>query len=487
MSRLVVGPFNRVEGDLEVRLDLADGRVRSAEVSAPLYRGFEAMLIGRVPEDALAIVPRLCGICSVSQSAAAAFALADAAGISAPPNGQLAANLVLACENLADHLAHFYLFFMPDFARPAYAQRPWFPAVHTRFAAGGGTAGPEAMAARTAFFHIAGLLAGKWPHTLALAPGGTTRAPGTGEKIRLRLVLAGFRQFLETRLFGCALEAFAGLATPAQLAGWQHAAAPESCDLRLFLHAADELGLAGLGRLDLPLMSFGAYVSEADGRLFRAGLIADGALHALDPGDIREDTSHAWLRSAAPLPPAAGRTEPDIDVPGAYTWCKAPRLSGRPVEVGALARQLVDGQPLLRALHGGNGRNGGTNVVARVLARAVELARVVPAMERWSSLLEAGAPCCVPAPLPAGGSGIGLIEAARGSLGHWLGIDGGRIRHYQIIAPTTWNFSPRSADGVPGPLEQALIGTAVEPGETVPLAVQHVVRSFDPCMSCTVH
>ncbi|HNE02805.1 MAG TPA: nickel-dependent hydrogenase large subunit, partial [Plasticicumulans sp.] len=86
-----------------------------------------------------------------------------------------------------------------------------------------------------------------------------------------------------------------------------------------------------------------------------------------------------------------------------------------------------------------------------------------------------------------GGSGIGLIEAARGSLGHWLGIDGGRIRHYQIIAPTTWNFSPRSADGVPGPLEQALIGTAVEPGETVPLAVQHVVRSFDPCMSCTVH
>ena len=55
MSRLVVGPFNRVEGDLEVRLDLADGRVRSAEVSAPLYRGFEPMLIGRVPEDALAI------------------------------------------------------------------------------------------------------------------------------------------------------------------------------------------------------------------------------------------------------------------------------------------------------------------------------------------------------------------------------------------------------------------------------------------------
>lgn len=483
MSRLVVGPFNRVEGDLEVRLDVADGRVRSAEVSAPLYRGFEQLLPGRAPEDALAIVPRLCGICSIAQSAAAAYALADCAGVNAPPNGQLAANLVLACENLADHCAHFYLFFLPDFARPAYADRPWYPAMLARFAATGGSAGPEVLAARTAFFHIAGLLAGKWPHTLAIQPGGTTRAPGPADRTRLRLALAGFRRFLETRYFGCPLEAFAGLATPAQLAHWQHAGAPDSADLRLFLHAADDLGLGGLGRLDLPLMSVGAYVSETDGRLFRAGLWADGALHALDPGAIREDTSHAWLRPGPALAPAAGRTEPDADVPGAYTWCKAPRLAGRPVEVGALARQLVDGQPLARALHA----SGGANVVSRVLGRAIEFARVVPAMERWVQALVPGEPCCVPAPIPAEGFGIGLVEAARGSLGHWLGIAQGRIRHYQIVAPTTWNFSPRDADGVPGPLEQALAGTPVGAQETVPLAVQHVVRSFDPCMSCTVH
>ncbi len=63
----------------------------------------------------------------------------------------------------------------------------------------------------------------------------------------------------------------------------------------------------------------------------------------------------------------------------------------------------------------------------------------------------------------------------------------GRIHNYQIIAPTTWNFSPRDAEGIPGALEQALVGTPVEPGETTPIAVQHVVRSFDPCMVCTVH
>ncbi|HEX5803918.1 MAG TPA: nickel-dependent hydrogenase large subunit, partial [Azospira sp.] len=140
MTRLVVGPFNRVEGDLEVALDVADGRVRAAEVSASLYRGFENLLLGRDPLDALVLVPRICGICSVSQSAAAARALADAAGIAMPANGRLAQNLIQACENLADHLTHFYCFFMPDFARDGYAAKPWHAAVGERFRAQRGSA-----------------------------------------------------------------------------------------------------------------------------------------------------------------------------------------------------------------------------------------------------------------------------------------------------------------------------------------------------------
>ena len=37
------------------------------------------------------------------------------------------------------------------------------------------------------------------------------------------------------------------------------------------------------------------------------------------------------------------------------------------------------------------------------------------------------------------------------------------------------------------PLEAALVGAPVQPGEVAPVAVQHIVRSFDPCMVCTVH
>src|SRR3954471_12028055 len=112
MTRLLVGPFNRVEGDLEVTLDVEDGRVARAQVNAPMYRGFEQILQGKAPRDALVYVPRICGICSVSQTVAAAAALADLAGVAPPPNGRHATNLIHAAENLADHLTHFYLFFM---------------------------------------------------------------------------------------------------------------------------------------------------------------------------------------------------------------------------------------------------------------------------------------------------------------------------------------------------------------------------------------
>lgn len=73
---------------------------------------------------------------------------------------------------------------------------------------------------------------------------------------------------------------------------------------------------------------------------------------------------------------------------------------------------------------------------------------------------------------------------AEGRPWHW---HDGKIHNYQIIAPITWNFSPRGREGIPGPLEQALIDTPVKPGETGRIAVQHVIRSFDPCMVYTVH
>lgn len=472
VSRLVVGPFNRVEGDLEVRLEVADGRVTAARVNSPLYRGFERMLTGRDPMDALTLVPRICGICSVSQSAAAARALASAAGLTPAPQGERVAALIHAVENVADHLTHFALFFMPDFARPAYAGQAWHSQAVDRFTAMEGSAQRAALEARADLLHILGLLAGKWPHTLAIQPGGVTKAPTVRDKIRLAASLRSFRRYLEERLFGAPVEAFAALPDTQALMGWGRG------DVGLFLRIAGDLGLATLGRGAGRYLSFGAYPLQ-DGHGFAPGVWQAGGPLPLDTSSITEDLSHAWMLGTA-AHPLQGRTDPDEDMrDSAYTWCKAPRLAGLPMETGALARQLIDGHPLAAdlALMGG--------VLARVAGRLLELARLQVMMEALVAGITPEAAFMDKVALPREGTGEGLVEAARGALGHWIRIEGGKIASYQIIAPTTWNFSPRDAGGTPGPLEAALQGTPVEGAGAV--MVQHVVRSFDPCMVCTVH
>ncbi len=481
VQRRVMGPFNRVEGDLEVQLNVHQGQVVSARVNAPLFRGFEHMLHGRDPRDALVYTPRICGICSVAQSAAAAAALAQAMGIEPAPNGRLAANLVLACENLADHLSHFYLFFMPDFARDAYCKQPWYDEMASRFRAQQGQVVDEVLPARAEWMHMTAILAGKWPHTLALQPGGSTRLVNRAEKVRLRQMVARFRRFLEKTLFGDCLERVAELRDLDGLQNW--AQEHLHSDMGRFLVLAEQLGLERIGRAQDHFLSFGAY-PEASGHLFAAGVWYDGQHRPLASEAIAEDVSHAWMRPQNTAKhPFEGATVPDANREDAYSWCKAPRLDGLPMETGALARQWIDGHPLIRNLVA---RDGG-NVRNRVVARLLEFTRVVPAMERWLEALDPAEPFCTPPASVDEADGVGLVEAARGSLGHWLRVRNGRVLNYQIIAPTTWNFSPRDSRGVPGPLEAALEGLEVGEWGEHDVRVQHVVRSFDPCMVCTVH
>jgi hydrogenase large subunit len=289
--------------------------------------------------------PRICGICSVSQSMAAASALADAMGLAPAPNGRITRNLAHAVENVADHFTHFYLFFMPDFARAEYAGRAWHARTAERFRAVRGSAAPEVMPARTAFLSALGTLAGKWPHSLAIQPGGVARALEASEKIRLFALLRDFRRHVETTLFGDELEAVAALDSAAALSHW--AGEKPRGDFGAFLGIADDLALETLGRGVGRFMSYGNY-PQAESQFLRGG-VWDGQLHALDAQAIAEDTSHAWLDGET-RHPAQGVTRPQDEKAAGYTWCKAPRLAGLPMETGALARQVVAGHALARDL-----------------------------------------------------------------------------------------------------------------------------------------
>jgi hydrogenase large subunit len=145
---------------------------------------------------------------------------------------------------------------------------------------------------------------------------------------------------------------------------------------------------------------------------------------------------------------------------------------------------VIGGHPLLTDVFNAEG----SNVWSRQFARICRPATTLPQMKGiLKELLENKLdPNLIHAPEVEDGEGYGLVEAARGALGHWVKIKNGKIEKYQIVAPTSWNSSPRDSLGNPGHWEKTFVGTKVEDIEN-PIEIEHVIRSHDACLVCTVH
>jgi hydrogenase large subunit len=87
---------------------------------------------------------------------------------------------------------------------------------------------------------------------------------------------------------------------------------------------------------------------------------------------------------------------------------------------------------------------------------------------------------------PANAKGVGMTEAPRGALSHFIVIEDRKIANYQLVVPTTWNASPRDIEGKRSAYEESLIGTPIADPK-IPLEVIRTIHSFDPCLACAVH
>jgi len=214
----------------------------------------------------------------------------------------------------------------------------------------------------------------------------------------------------------------------------------------------------------------------------------------LDLSSITEDIHHSWFDGEV-RHPSEGMTHPNYEKEGGYSWLKSPRYNGKPYEVGPLARLVVSYaagntsvssllEPYLDEL--GIGAGDLPSVIGRHLARALETKLVADSMGEWLLQLDIDEPAAVEVSIPDESEGVGITEAPRGALGHWLRIKDKKIDNYQLVVPTTWNAGPTDADGNPGPIEQALIGTKIRDEEN-PFEVVRIVRSFDPCLACAIH
>ena len=242
-------------------------------------------------------------------------------------------------------------------------------------------------------------------------------------------------------------------------------------------------------------------------------------MNARDEQEIEEYIAHSWYRYAGGdgegLHPFDGETElaftgpqppyQHLDVEGKYSWIKTPRWKGRPMEVGPLARMLVayaSGVEEVREVVGeALGRLGAPltalfSTLGRTAARGLETRLVVHWMqgfydELWNNIKAGEVRTFTrerwdPETWPDSAEGVGLTEAPRGALAHWIRIRNRKIANYQLVVPSTWNASPRDPRGQRSAYEASLVGTPVADPEQ-PLEILRTVHSFDPCIACAVH
>ncbi len=553
-KRIVIGPVTRVEGHLRVEAVVEDNKIIDAISAGTVFRGIEIILKGRDPRDAWAFVQRICGVCTHTHALASIRCVEDALKIEIPKNANIIRNIMAAAQDVHDHTNHFYLLHALDWVDVISALKA--DPVQTSSIAASISDWPlnsanyfKDIQTKVKNFVESGQLGifanGYWGHPAYRLP----------PEVNL-LGVAHYIEALNWQKEIVKIHAVFGGKNPHP--NYVVGGVPVSINLndynvinmeRLNLVKSkideaktfvdqvlipDILAIAGFYKNDLwggglsNYMSYGDFpmtsINEPDSFLIPRGIVLDRDLTQVhdidlqDPKQIQEFVSHAWYRQddkEAGLHPWEGKTEPQYDGPKppydkldetkGYSWSKAPRWQGKPMEVGPLARIVVayaKGNKEIKELVDTSLRKLNLPVEAlfstlgRTLARALETQYRTKVLVRlYDDLIaniKAGDTSTFnkekwdPENWPSEAQGVGFCEAPRGALGHWIKIKDGKIDNYQTVVPTTWNASPRDANQQHGAYEASMIDTPLANPEQ-PLEVLRTIHSFDPCIACATH
>jgi len=553
-TKVVVDPITRIEGHLRIEVQAENGRIADAWATSTQFRGIEIIMQGRDPRDAWAFTQRICGVCTVVHAVASCRAVEDALNIRIPPNANIIRNLIHGMQFIQDHVIHFYHLHALDWvdvvsalsadpagtARVARQISPWPNNSETYF---------REVQDRLKKFVAGGQLGiftnGYWGHpAYKLPPEVNLLAVAhylealdwQRDVIRLHTVFGGKNPH-PNFLVG-------GMASAINLEDTATINAERLTDIHDMIRRArrfveevywpDLLAIAGfykdwasIGAGVGNYLAVGEFpevdVRDLDSLYLPRGMILNKNLNQVLPYDhmkVEEFITHSWYEYAGGgdigLHPWQGETKAKYEGPPTpwtyvqdhpkYTWMKAPRYEGRPMEVGPLARMLVayaSGHEEARALV--RDTLGRLNVgpaalfstLGRVAARGIETVLLARRMEKWYGDLIARIKSGDVATFnpdkwekstwPARAQGYGYLDAPRGALGHWVLIENGTIARYQCVVPSTWNCSPRDGQGQLGPYEAALVDNhpLVDPAR--PIEILRTIHSFDPCMACGVH
>ena len=550
MARITIDPVTRIEGHLRIDAEVDGGVVRKAWSSGQMFRGIERILQGRDPREAWLFTQRFCGVCTTVHAIASVRAVENALQLEVPLNAQYIRNLILAAHAMHDHIVHFYHLSALDWvdvvsalkADPAKASglaetlstwpgnsRMQLTAVRDKLKGfvdsgqlgifqNGYWGHPamklppevnllavshylEALEQQRKINQVVAILGGKTPNIQNLAVGGVANAINLDNQATLNMeklyqvkdLIDGIQNFIQQVYFVdvCAIGAM--------YADW----------------LGHGKGVTNyLSVPDLPLDTKGTQFDFPGGVIMNGDLAAVQEIKTFNEPFFRENVTEsiarAWYDGSWSKHPFDEDTEPKytaFEDNGKYSWVKAPRFKGSPMQVGPLAQVLVGfalghkptvkwatktldtagaiaGTKLSPAvLHSTLGRHAARMIRTQIIA---ELAQ-----KHWNLLVNniaKGDTDIFNEPVfPKGEQrGFGFHEAPRGTLSHWVVIRDGAIANYQAVVPSTWNAGPRDEKDQPGPYEASLVGNPVADA-TRPLELIRTVHSFDPCLACAIH
>ncbi|WP_315116065.1 nickel-dependent hydrogenase large subunit [uncultured Clostridium sp.] len=452
-DKVVINPVTRISGYLQITAYIESNKIINVESQGMLFRGFEKMLKGRPPLDAIYFTERICGICSTAHSVSSTKALENAYNIQADRNEEMIKDVLHGSEFLQNHLRHFYQYVLPDYVT-GFNINPIYSITHEDYRIPKKQSEKliehyfESLTYSRKAHEISAVLGGKAPHNHGVFPGGVTVNITAQKIVQMKALVTEIKDFIENKMIE---------------------------DVFIISNYYNDYFNIGTGPKNL--MTYGVFDSYGEEiHYVSPGVIIDGKEEILDIKNINENIYKAWYKSENnTLNIEDNNWQSDPFKEGAYSFIKAPRYKGYAMQVGPLARMYISGD-----------YRKGISTMNRIVARVLEAKKIANIMLQLLDEILPKDSTNKAYTLPKNAVGYGFVDTTRGTLGHYVNIEENEIKNYTIITPSAWNLSPKDSNGTLGALEEALIGTYVDNPKN-PTEIGRVIRSFDPCVSCATH
>ena len=422
--------IEKVEGEAELDFTMKEGRVEGVEIRFGYTRSIEKILQGKPDRDALVITPRVCGICNHAHLIAAVRAIENGyenAGhkITLSHKAKSIRAFTLHCELIQNHVKWFYMVIIPQLNHLLNIKSEENPFLKASYLS-------STMTKALAIF------AGQWPHSSYAVPGGVTCDPTYVEVMQAQALVEEGIRFFEEVLTGLSLDEYLSIVSISSLDKIKG-------DFGKVLHLLKQNGL------DFEGLSHDNFIVFDDSILSRSGKSRATTRASVDVKYVHEVLQEG-------------------------TYAKAAHYKGRSYEVGPLARGMVSKRPIIKSLH----KRYKDSLMSRIFARVNELALLLQDSKNLLNSLKLDEPSCTLSHTKGVKeyTGVGVVEAARGSLIHQTSVKEGRIENYSIVTPTQWNLG----NDMPG---EAGVASMAMRGSTSIEEATFIFRAFDVCSVCT--